>query len=112
MNIILDVLPEDMPKLASLEINGRLVFGYGEDRELITGSIWVRKGELWIGTPDMPFDKNATINLTGDYDEGHWSVTSTIDTGNKNFVVTGGAYLYGIQRPVVRTRLMQTSRAK
>lgn len=66
MNIILDLPPEEMPKLKSLEINGRLVFGYGADRELITGNIWVRAGELWIGTPEMPFDANATINLTGD----------------------------------------------
>ena len=48
MNILFDI--EQSPKLRSLEVNGRLTFVQGADRELRSYKIWVRGGELFIGS--------------------------------------------------------------
>ena len=69
MNLILDIPAEEMPKLTSIEINGKLTFQPGEDRALNAYKIWVRAGEMWIGTEEEPFDAKATITLLGDNTE-------------------------------------------
>ena len=112
MNIVLDLPPEEMPRLAYLEINGKLLFAYGEDRALYSYGIWVRGGELWIGTPEMPFDAQATIELLGDNTEEHWSFSSAVEAGNKNLVVTGNVHFHGTPRDVTSCRLQQTAYAK
>lgn len=95
MNIILDIPASEAPKLTSLEINGRLTFEKDADRELKAYKIWVRAGELYIGTEEEPFNALATITLLGDNTEQYWSFTSAIEAGNKGLVVTGDVYMYG-----------------
>jgi hypothetical protein len=108
MNIILDIPAEDMPKFKSVEINGKLMFAYGEDRALKSYSIWVRGGELWIGSPLLPFDAKATITLLGDNTDEHWSFSSAVEAGNKNLVVTGDVHMHGTARKVTSCRLLDT----
>jgi len=48
--MLYDISESDAPKLASLEINGDLTFLEGEDRLLKVYNLWVRAGELNIGT--------------------------------------------------------------
>ena len=111
MNIVLDLLPEEMPKLKSLEINGKLTFAYGADRTLKANKIWVRGGELWIGSELLPFDTKATITLLGDNTDEYWSFSSAVEAGNKNLVITGDVYMYGTARDVTSCRLLETSYA-
>ncbi len=61
MDVILDVSP---PPLRSLTIEGKLGFSDERDLALQTEWIYVRGGELEIGTADVPHTRNAAITLT------------------------------------------------
>ncbi len=61
MDVLLDI---DAPALRSLTIDGRLSFSDERDIELETEWIYVRGGELEIGTADNPHTRKATITLT------------------------------------------------
>ena len=111
MNVILDIPASEAPKLVSLEVNGRLTFLEGDDRAIRAHKIWVRAGELNIGTADAPFPNNAEIQLLGDNTEYFWSFSRAVEIGNKNLVITGDVNMYGLERPVVRQRLLETAYA-
>lgn len=51
-NMIYDLEAGQAVKLKSLQINGNLTFRDGEDRLLMSHSIWVRSGALNIGTEE------------------------------------------------------------
>ena len=57
---------EDSPILEYLEINGRLTFLQGSNLTLNTKYIFVRAGQLIIGTEEEPFLGNASIVLYGE----------------------------------------------
>jgi cell migration-inducing and hyaluronan-binding protein len=61
VDMVLDV---DPPALRSLTIDGRLSFADSGDIGLETEWIYVRGGELAIGSEGQPFRHNATITLT------------------------------------------------
>ncbi|WP_201290872.1 G8 domain-containing protein, partial [Croceibacterium salegens] len=61
MNVILDVNP---PELRSLTIDGKLSFADDLDIGLETEWIYLRRGELQIGSEAKPFRHKATITLT------------------------------------------------
>merc|ERR1712224_862955 len=73
MNIVYDVALGDEVKLRSLEVNGKLTFLDGADREIKSYSVWVRAGELNIGSATAPCQSQATITLLGDNTEYYWS---------------------------------------
>ena len=108
MNIIMDVEVGNCAKLRSLEINGKLTFLDGADRELCSHSVWVRAGELHIGNATHPFQSQAIITLLGDNTQYYWSFSTAVEAGNKNFVVTNNAYIYGTPRSA-RARLLETA---
>ncbi|WP_305096239.1 G8 domain-containing protein [Croceibacterium aestuarii] len=60
-DVVLDVSP---PALRSLTIDGRLSFADDRDIGLETEWIYVRGGELQIGSEARPYTHNATITLT------------------------------------------------
>jgi len=60
-NIVLDVNP---PALRSLTIDGKLSFSNDLDLELKSEWIYLRGGELAIGSEARPHTRNATITLT------------------------------------------------
>lgn len=63
-NLLLDI--GETPILNSLTINGRLTFYNNNfDVNLRAKKIFVRAGELLIGTEDEPFQANAQITLFG-----------------------------------------------
>ena len=110
-NITYDIPAEEAPKLISLEINGALNFLPGEARKIRAHRIWVRAGYLNIGSEENPFEDEAIIELLGDNTQHYWSFSSTYEIGNKNLAITGDVVMVGKQRPVVRTRLLQTAKA-
>ncbi|MCL6251551.1 G8 domain-containing protein [Altererythrobacter sp. KTW20L] len=59
--VLLDVSP---PELRSLTVDGRLRFADESDLELATDWIYLRRGELLIGSEDRPHTHKATITLT------------------------------------------------
>jgi hypothetical protein len=104
--MIYDIPVDQAPKLNSLTINGQLTFEDGEDKLMMSHSIWVRSGTLNIGSEDAPFVSQATITLLGDNTEEYWAFTNSIEAGNKNLVVTGTANIYGtkVAHPTSRLR--------
>lgn len=107
-NMMYDVAVADAKKVKSLEINGKLTFLPGADRLLKAYNLWVRSGELNIGSEAQPFPNKATIELQGDNTEEFFAFTRSIEAGNKNLVITGDANFYGLPRDQ-RTRLQRTS---
>ncbi|MGX7896389.1 G8 domain-containing protein [Tsuneonella sp. HG222] len=61
MDVLLDVEPAP---LRSLTVDGKLTFADTRDIELQTDWIYLRGGELQIGTEAKPYKHNATITLT------------------------------------------------
>ena len=61
MDVVLDI---DPPALRSLTIEGRLSFSDALDIGLETEWIYVRGGELAIGSEERPHTRTATITLT------------------------------------------------
>jgi cell migration-inducing and hyaluronan-binding protein len=61
MEVVLDIAP---PALRSLTVDGKLSFADDRDIELETEWIYVRGGELQIGTEARPHMRKATITLT------------------------------------------------
>ena len=59
--VVLDVAP---PALRSLTVDGKLSFANDRDIELKTEWIYLRGGELEIGTAARPHTRQATITLT------------------------------------------------
>ena len=105
--MLYDIPASEAPVLQKLEINGRLTFEAGEDRLMKAYNLWVRAGELNIGSIDDPFPNKATIELQGDNTEDYWAFTRSIEAGNKNLVITGTVNMYGLQRDQ-RTRLIRS----
>ena len=65
-NMLLDI--NETPKLKTLSVNGRLSFVQKDDFDihLMAERIFVRAGELIIGTEEEPFMSQAVITLLGD----------------------------------------------
>ena len=102
-----DIPISETPVLKSLQINGVLEFEPGEDRLLQAYNLWVRAGELNIGSETDPFPNKATIELQGDNTEDYWAFHRAIEAGNKNLVITGKVNMYGLDRDA-RSRLRTT----
>lgn len=66
-NMIFDM--ETTPDLDSIQINGKLTILSGKDREIRTHSLWIRAGELEIGTENAPYEDKMYITLLGDNTE-------------------------------------------
>jgi hypothetical protein len=103
MHVIMDVY--ETPVLGSLEVNGKLTCPMGQPCLIHAYNLWVRQGELEIGNSTEPFDNTAIITLHGNNTQEYWAFTPQIDSGNKNFVVTGKANLYGQPRSLNATLL-------
>jgi hypothetical protein len=56
---------ETSPILKSLEVNGKLTFERGKPAILQSHSIWIRAGEVNVGTEDEPFDSTVEFRLHG-----------------------------------------------
>src|SRR5687768_5887903 len=61
LEVVLDV---DPPALRSLTVDGKLRFADDRDLELQTEWIYLRGGELQIGSADKPYTRQASITLT------------------------------------------------
>ena len=64
MNIIFDL--DESPIFKLIRINGKVTFKKDKDSHLRAKHIFVRAGELEIGTKEEPFEHKATITLFGE----------------------------------------------
>jgi hypothetical protein len=92
------VLDTATPALRGLTIQGTLVAGEA-DIAITSDFVYVQGGRLQIGSAERPFERRATITLTGSTSAQN---PATPGLGNKGLVTLGGVLeLHG--RPVART---------
>ena len=92
----------ETPKLKKLEINGRLSFKNDAQAlpsiKLQSFLIWVRAGELLIGTKDAPFEQAVTIEMLGETESETLTLGGTVKAGNKVLTSTGKVEMFGKPR--------------
>jgi len=103
-NMILDI---DPPVLRLLRINGRLTFLNTTNIHLRAKHIYVRKGELHIGSAEYPYQFDASITLYGEKNAEHIVYSNAIEAGNKNIANTGTIKMFGKKRKSKMTRLLR-----
>lgn len=105
--MVLDI--EETPILESLTVNGRLSFAQLTDLNihLRVKRIFVRAGELIIGSEEEPFEAEAKITLMGMQDEETVTLSGSVKAGNKVIAVTNSIQFYGKQRSRM-TRLVSS----
>lgn len=95
------------PRLKSLEVNGKLSFLRGQPAQLNTYSMWVRAGQVDIGTEEEPFDSTVEIRLHGNNTSPSQFVFSqSVPVGNKNLIITGTMNMFGLPRTRMTRLLM------
>lgn len=101
--IVLDVAP---PALRSLTVDGKLTFSDNLDLELVTEWIYLRRGELEIGTEARPHTRKAVITLTDNVPD------ENINTmGDRGIVLMGGTLQLHGDRENSWTKLAKTAQA-
>ena len=71
------------PNYRLVRVNGILSFKTDIDIEFSARHIFIRAGELHIGTKENPYLKNCKITLTGSKDAKHIVYDNAIEAGNK-----------------------------
>jgi hypothetical protein len=101
--MILDI--EETPILALLRVNGVLTFSPNIDVHLRAKHVFVRAGELHIGSEEEPFPNTARITLHGEKENEHIVYDNAIEAGNKVLANVGVVKMYGKHRTGKLTRL-------
>jgi cell migration-inducing and hyaluronan-binding protein len=103
MDVVLDV---DPPALRSLTVDGRLSFSDDRDIGLETDWIYLRGGELQIGSEARPYKHNASITLTDKVPD------EDINTmGDRGILLMGGTLNLHGDRQHTWTKLSRTAQA-
>lgn len=110
-NLHLD-LDKPTPIFEKIEINGRLTLPEGKDHNLRARIIYIRGGELRIGTKEAPFVKNkAQISLMGVKDLPGLAIADVgTEAGNKIIMNLGTLTMYGKKRSFKMTRLAKVAK--
>lgn len=110
-NMVLDIT--DPPVFRSIEINGRLTIqNDGKTYNLQAYLIYVRKGELIVGTSDKPITGKVVFTLYGTRaDKDIYFNDKMFEVGNKVIANTGILNMYGKHVTTKWTRLAQTAPA-
>jgi len=106
-NIIYDL--EDSPIFDVVTVNGQLKFLDDADNlpkmNLNAHYIYVRAGNLLIGTEASPFQAEASITLFGAYSDRQIFMSGVVEAGNKILANTGLVEFHGKPRTAMMTRL-------
>lgn len=92
----------ETPRLKKMEINGRLSFK--DDKatlpkiHLMAHLIWVRAGELLIGTKEKPFEQEALIEMLGETESETLTLGGTVKAGNKVLATNNKVEMFGKKR--------------
>ena len=110
-NMVLDVT--DPPVFKSIEINGRLTIqNDGSTYNLQSYLIYVRKGELIVGTEEEPLTGKAIFTLHGSRDDRDiYFHDKMFEGGNKVIANTGKLRMYGKTVDLKWTHLAATAPA-
>jgi hypothetical protein len=103
MAVLLDVAP---PALRSLTVDGKLSFSDDIDIELKTDWIYLRRGELEIGSEAKPHRRKATITLTDNVPDENVNTM-----GDRGILLMGGTLRLQGDRKNSWTKLASTAQA-
>jgi hypothetical protein len=97
-NMIFDL--EESPLLKTLIINGKLSFlnDGSIDQVLKAKHIFVRTGQLHIGSKEQPYERQAKIILYGSEFDNGTTFEGTFVPGTKRLINTGEVKMYGMSR--------------
>jgi len=99
-NIIYDL--EDSPIFDVVTVNGRLTFmddvSLHAKLQLNAHHIFVRAGELLIGSADVPYEAEAKITLYGARADAQVKMSGTVEAGNKIIANTNLVEFHGKKR--------------
>lgn len=95
----------ESPLIGQMQINGRLSFKADTDLHLKAKHIFVRAGELIIGSEAEPFQNQAKITLYGAKSEAAFAYDSQVEAGNKILANTGLISMWGKPRTQLLMRL-------
>jgi hypothetical protein len=105
-NVVYD-LEGDSPIFQLVEVNGNLIFKdeYTFDQNFRAKHIFVRAGELMLGTVDEPLTQNVNITLYGSRNAETMVYDGAVEAGNKLIAVVGKLSAYGAPRADMMSRL-------
>jgi len=99
------------PLLKMVVINGILNFKPDIDIHFKAKHIFIRAGELNIGTKTHPYKKNCTIELVGDFDSRAIVYDNAIEAGNKLIANINKMRMFGKKRTKNMVRLLKPANA-
>jgi archaellum component FlaG (FlaF/FlaG flagellin family) len=105
MNMILDIA--ETPIFGNVEVNGMLSFKNDTDIHLRVKHLFIRAGELHIGSKDYPFKNKAIITLHGAKDDRAMVYETNVEAGNKVIANVGKIVMVGTPRIKTLTRLVK-----
>ena len=101
--ILLDMNP---PKLDQLVLDGVLIFDeMWETSNFQFNVLWIRQGQLLIGTKQKPFPFPVKISVVGDKSSTYLQVDENYKT-QKAILLNGEIYMNGIARKITSTKLL------
>jgi hypothetical protein len=95
-NMILDI--EETPIFGLVRVNGQLSFSNETDVHLRANYIFIRAGELLIGSETYPYPNTAKITLYGNKTTENIVYDNNIEAGNKIIANVNVMKMYGKQR--------------
>ena len=107
-NMTMDVA--DGPILRLVNVNGLLNFKRGMNITFRAKHIFIRAGELHVGSPENPFLENCVIELHGDKNSQAIVMDNAIEAGNKIIANVNVLSLYGKARNQTMTRLLRPAK--
>jgi hypothetical protein len=104
-NMIYD-LNDSSPVYKLVRVNGNFTFQQdGKDKHFRCKHLFIRNGQLIVGTKEDPFRANATIGLYGEKNAETIVYANAVEAGNKNIANVGKLFMYGMPRRSHHTRL-------
>jgi hypothetical protein len=97
---------EDTPIYRLVRVNGILNFKKDIDIHFKAKHIFIRAGELNIGSKEFPYEKNCKIELMGEKDQKAIVYDNAIEAGNKLIANTNKLNMFGKKRTKNWTRLL------
>jgi len=102
-------LNSSSPIYKLIRVNGRLTFENETDTHLKCKHLFIRAGELLIGSEEYPYEKNARITLYGEKQMETIVYDNAIEAGNKLIANVNIMRLYGKPRGWSMTRLLRAA---
>lgn len=103
-NMVYD-LEDESPIYKLVRVNGNLTFATDKDLHFRAKHIFVRGGNLTLGTPEEPLTNQVTIELVGEKNAEAIVYDNAVEAGNKLIAVTGKMQAYGVPRTNKMSRL-------